>query len=594
MYPITGDIWALPNGGSSINGSTAKHMETIPVPYPRQDKQYLIAVFQTDSGDVDHLPYFKANDLDPCDPNAYSWGFFPNDIPITELDVLERYRSAIVIVTDDAWLAHRINQTLASLNEPNHAGVVATAFWAGASRMKDYALLPLRGRRIVYLPTLQRDTIAVGVELRGRLQEIGIEDFRVLIKPFANSGDVIEAARTECGAYACEKAMTFSRRNVICLLDDVQNAWSFSQYKKYCKDEKFIEAEMQPTEEAKPTLFIPATSISDAAKNGGVDVAFSIESVFAPSNITVVVGDSNAGKSMFTRTLAISISTGTSAFGMEASRARKVYSINAEQDYQKSNTYTIRAMAALGVTEIPDRFFDFPELSMPAPEGFGPLDVLDTGWQDLILDKMDSNSVLIIDNLLAASQKGLSSEAVGRGLKNFAKRLQAKQNTLIVVHHTTKKGDPMGSNAFKSLAQNVILIHESEQRKGFEGGVNALVTFREFKGCPPYTGKQFHAHLEYATEAEGTPWVFDEVGADSSEAESAPRTKPDVAGLHEIEQAALLHAYEHGRVTKSDLVNQGFNEGTVKDHLAALVKANRLEKRGKGPGTHYVLPEATS
>lgn len=594
LFVSYGDDCPLPEGQMKIEGNLATHVDTIKISYPRRGAFCFLGVFQTHLGKVAHQPYYKAYDGPSNDPMEYLWGLPAKDLLISELDVLEKYSSATVLLTDDAWLAHQINCCLHTLDEHNHSGVVATAIWAGTSRIDDYSFEALLGRRVVYLPTLHRDALTAGIELRDVLHGVGIEDFRVLLKPFANSDDTIEAARTECGAYACEKAMTFSRRNVIGLLDDIQDAWLFTQYKKYCQDEKFIETGTHPTEEAKSTLFVPATAISEAAKDGGIDVAFSVESVFDSSNITAIVGDSNAGKSMFARTLAISISTGTSAFGMEASRARNVYSVNAEQDLQKSDTYTKRAMAALGVKVIPDRFFDFPELSMPAPEGFGPLDVLDASWQDLILEQMVPGSVLIIDNLLAASQKGLSSEAVGRGLKNFAKRLQAKQNTLIVVHHTTKKGDPMGSNAFKSLAQNVILIHESAQREGFEGGVNALVTFREFKGCPLYTGKQFHAHLKYAAGSEGTPWVFEKVDTDVPEVEPAPRTKPDVAGLHEIERVALLQAYEHGRVAKSDLVKQGFKKGTVKDHLADLVKANKLEQKGKGPGAYYVLPEATS
>jgi len=587
LLNIDGDRYPLPEGEMNIDGIIATHRETIRIACPKHGTHYLLAMFQTPCGKVSHLPYYKAFAGPSDDPQTYLWGFSPKEIPISELDILERHPSATILLTDDAWLAHRINCCLQSLGEPIQ--LVATSIWAGISRLDDYSFEALLGRRIVYLPTLHKDALAAGIHLRDVLHDVGIEDFRVLMKPFAKGEASIKAAKTECGEYATEKAVVFSRRNVLYLLDDIQNAWPFPQYKKYCKDEGFIEMEAQPTEEAKPTLFIPATSISDAAKDGEVDVAFSVESVFASSNITVIVGDSNAGKSMFVRTLAISISTGTNAFGMEASRARNVYSINAEQDVQKSDTYTKRAMAAQGVNEIPDRFYDFPELSTSSPEGFGPLDVLDADWQDLILEEMAPDSVLIIDNLLAASQKGLSHESVGRGLKRLAKRLQAKQSTLVVIHHTAKNGDAMGSKALQNLAQNFILIHESEQREGFEGGVNALVTFRELKGCPPYTGKQFHAHLEYATGAEGTPWVFEEVGTTSPEIKLALRQKPDVAGLHEIQQAALSYASDHGQVARRHLVTMGHNEESVKKHLTELVAARRLIRHGNGRGTYYTL-----
>jgi hypothetical protein len=594
QHAITGNAWPLPNGDCTIDGVTATCVEIIPVAYPRRDIQYLVAVLQTDSDAVSHKPYFMSNDRDPRDPNAYTWGFFPNAIPLYGLDVLERYQSATVIFTDDIWLAHRINSTLSSLNEPNHAGVVAVAIWVGTSRITDYSLLPLRGRDVVYIPTLHRDSLVVGVELRELLNKVGVENFKVLMQPFANSADTIKAARTDCGDDACEWAMELTRRNLICLLDDIQNAWPFSRYKEYCRQEKFIEMEQQPSERAEPSLFMSASDISTAANRQGRDASFSMNNIFAYSNITVIVGESDAGKTMFTRTIALSMATGTDALGMTVSKARNVYSVNAEQDVEKSDTYTRRAMTALGIKEYPSRFYDMPELSIPTPDGYGPLDVLDPKWQDYLLKAIAHGSKLIVDNLLAASGKDLAHASVARALRAFAKRLQEKQISLIVIHHTGKDKDAMGSKALESLSQNFIMIHQAEQREGFEGGVNAVVTFRKIKDYPQYKGKQFHAHLEYAAGEEGTPWVFEEVDTDSLEAKPAPRTKPDVRGLHKIKRAALLHAYEHGKVTKSNVVDKDFKDGTVKDHLADLVKANQLEQKGSGPGTYYVLPEATS
>jgi hypothetical protein len=274
---------------------------------------------------------------------------------------------------------------------------------------------------------------------------------------------------------------------------------------------------------------------------------------------------------------------------MSASQARNVYSINAEQDFHKSDIYTTRSMAALGIKETPARFYDYPELSMPTPEGLGPLDVLNADWQDYIFEEVAPGSVLIIDNLLAASGKELNHPSTAREIKKYAGRLLKKEVALIIIHHTGKDGKAMGSDALKGLAQNLIMVHQAETRNGFQGGVNALVTFEKFKGYPLYKGKQFRAHLEYTdTETEGTPWVFEGIDTTSEEVPATTQRKPDVAGLHKIQQAAIHHAFEHGHVTRSDLVDMGFKTESVKKHLAKLVEEKWLNLHKEGRSSYYI------
>jgi hypothetical protein len=570
-------------------------VERIPITYPRTDAQYFLGIWKTDCGKVVHYPYFNAVEDDRGGSPRSQWGFSPERIPLSELSVLERHQSATVIVTDDAWLAWWINRLLHIFYEGTHEKLVATAFWAGVCRLSNYALSPLQGRDVVYIPTLHKESLAVGVELNARLESIGVESFRVLMKPFANSEAEIEAARTECGNYACDNALVVSNANCLRMLDEIPRAWSIDRFKRFCQQERLIELQEQEVKELNTSLFRSAADIN-AEDNGEIhDGGLTFGNIFAPSNITVIVGGSDVGKSVFARTLAVAIADNKGAFGIEASGHRDVYILNAEQDHQKTNAYTKRAMSALGIIEIPKRLFDRPDLSMSNPDGLGPLNILDLKWQEAIFATISFGSVLFIDNILSTSHKGLNHPNVAQQIRHFAKRLQEKHVSLVIIHHTGKDSEPMGSAALESLCQNFILMHPVETRVGFEGGVNAQITFRKIKGHPLYKGKVIRTYLKYSDTCEDhLPWVLEEVdngGLNDVTPSTPPREKPNIAGLHEIEQDALLHAYEHGRVTRKEVKAKGYNDETVKDHLQRLADLGMLIRHGAGRGVFYAPPE---
>lgn len=581
------------HAGITIDGVPTEFESTIPVCRSYNGVEYVLCIWKTSCGKIVHYPYHKpghqvSSNLRDLD-NFRQWGFNTKNIPLLGLDVLEKYQQADVVVTDDAWCSTRINSALQMLDE-GHDNVVAMSLWAGTRRVSNYSFAPLEGRNVVYVPTLHKDALTVGVKLTEILKDAGVRSFRVLMTPFASSEDQIEASRVECGDEACDRASVFSNRRILLMLDDMNQAWESERYKRFCEQEGLIEGPQQDVRNSPSPLFLPASRISDTANKVKQDKGFSFASIFDPSNITVIVGDSDAGKSLFARTLAVGMATGTDAFGMEASGSRDVYILNAEQDASKSEVHTQRAMSALGVKQIPGKLFDRPELSMSDREGLGRVDIFDAKWQDEIVEDIAAGGVLIVDNLLATSDKGLAHHSAAQSIKNFSRKLQKKQAALIVVHHTGKDGSAMGSKALESLAQNFILMHRADTREGFEGGVNALVTFQKIKSYPPYTQKKFRAHLELSyTPEDGTPWLFEAENGDAPS--TPPRRKPDVAGLPKIDQDALMFAYEHGEVTRRELAGLGHNEETAKDHLAKLCDRGALVLKGEGRGAHYVLPE---
>ncbi len=324
--------------------------------------------------------------------------------------------------------------------------------------------------------------------------------------------------------------------------------------------------------------------------------------IFAPSNITVLVGDSDAGKSLYARSLAVAISCGSEFCGFGQSSIRPVFIINAEQDAKKSQDYTKRSMAALNIEETPGNLYDCPLLSSPLPEGMPDFDILNKKWQSLLLETIPANSVLIIDNLLTTTTKSANSSTLPQGIRTAVKQLQEKGVSLILVHHTGNSGKALGSSALESLSQNFFTLHANEGPS--DGGVNAKLTFVKIKSYPQLRGKVFTATLPYATpEEQGGPWKFvsehenayiqeKSTNAVTTEPEfSSP--KPDIAGRPKIQQDALSIALKKGNVTKSDLTERDYKEGTVKEHLRELTKNGQLIQTGSGRGTFYTLPQAT-
>ena len=583
------------HAGITIDGVPTEFESTIPVCRSYNGVEYVLCIWKTSCGKIVHYPYHKPGHQVPCngnDPeNFRQWGFSAKNIPLLGLDILEKYQQADVVVTDDAWCATRINNVLQVLDERGHDNVVAVSFWAGTSRVSNYSFAPLQGRNVVYVPTLHKDALTVGVELTTILKDAGVRSFHVLMTPFASGEEQIEASREECGNEACDRASAFSHRSILRVLDGVNEAWEPDRYKRFCEQEGLVDVPQQDVGKS-PSPFLSAKEVSKAAQMEVPNEGLSFSGVFDPSNITVIAGDSDAGKSLFARTLAVGMATGTSAFGMKASGGRDVYILSAEQDVIKSDALIKRAMCALGlgVEQTPGNLFDRPELSMQDRKDRGRIDIFDVQWQNRIAEWVATGSVLIVDNLLATSDKGLSQASAAQSITKFAQRLQVKRVALIVIHHTGKDGSAMGSKALESLAQNFILMHKADTREGFDGGVNARVTFQKIKSYPLYTGKKFRAHLKLSsTPEDGTPWVFEAENGDAPS--TPPRPKPDVAGLPKIDQDALTFAHEHGKVARRDLTGLGHKDDTVKDHLAKLCDRGALVPKGEGRGAHYILPE---
>jgi len=595
--PISGNEIPVPYGEILINGEKAALKRTFAVNFPYCKREYILAIFQTPCGKVAHIPFHKAYDLPENDPCAYRWGFRPKNIPLSELDVLESYPEATVILIDDPWLAQQINQSLAFIS-PEAKDVVAASFWAGCSRLNAYNLMPLQGREVVFLPSLNKDSLIIGLELRETLRDVGVTDFKVLLRPLVNSEIEIEKAQPSCGEYSCSKAIVFTKRDLLLLLDELNEAWDFKRYKRYCAQEGFCQALETEIEAFDGALFKSAEEIKRAAQSQRLMLDYSYENVFSPSNITIFVGDTDVGKSLIIKSIALGIATGKPVFGMKAAAPRKVYMLSAEQDDQKSNIFNNRAMDALGIDHIPDNLLERPELSAEDIAQLGKFDFLEPRWQKALLSALEPGSVFIVDNFLTATEKGLESSPTAKKIRAFALQLKKRGITFIGMHHTKNDGTPQGSANLRSVSQNFILVHKATPRKGYEPGVNALLTFDKFKSYPPYTGKTYNAHLAYDYETPSqASWFFQEVESTHPPKDEQPqveRLKPDVGGLPQCQQLALMHAYEQGQVTLHDLVNQGIKRGTAKDCLKALKDQGRLILHKNGPASFYTLPERVS
>ncbi|MBG0775274.1 MAG: AAA family ATPase [Desulfovibrionaceae bacterium] len=585
-----------PDGNVKIDGEPAELKAALSVAYPHYGTQYELGCFSTSTGKTIHIPWHKRPARYMGQNEYLQWGFDPKAIPLFGLDLLDKFPAATVLLVDDAWVAHEINNALSGLADRDP--IVAMAFWAGCNRLNQYNWLPLCGRRVFYSPTLHPDALVAGLELRERLMTIGVADFTVLMRPWIDSADVPDDTPVKCGEYACSHLSAVTRRNIYYLKDDINGAWDFARYKRFCQQEGWTEVDDDMASESTGGLFRSTAEI--CSKNSGKATLAEpmLARLLDPSNITMVVGASDAGKSLIARTLAVAVAAGVAAFGFAAGPRRDVYIVSAEQDAGKVEAYTRRVMTALGVASVPENLYDLPLVGSTLPEAVPSYDLQDAQWQECLLKEVGAGAVLIVDNLLATSAKSPLHVKMAQDIRAFAGRLAQKGCALVVVHHMGKDGKTLGSSSFESLAQNVIMVHRAAVREGYEGGVNALVTFTKCKDYPQLSGKSFSAHLALDFAPGNASWVLEEVesrrgprgsvttnGPEQEEAVSAP----DVAGLPEIHRVILNYAHKHDSVARKDIVAMGYKGGTVKNNLNALVTQGKLQKHGDGKGTNYTL-----
>ena len=567
-------------------------IKTIPVVAPYNGIYYLVVVCKTELG----IAHFPIHGRVINGKLVAHWGFNPNNIPLSSLDLINQNPCAQILLVDDISLAEKINKTL-SRDCGNNPTLIAVAYWAGNSRIGKYNFKPLLGREVIFLPSLDRDSIIAGEKLKECLNEAGVSSFKILMQPVYEKSWDITAIRKDCGNYAIEKAIPATRIDIPYLLDNLGCAWELKQYKKFLIDEKLINNEevLATTEQS---IFRPASEVTKSGNNSSNTP--SMDNVFSTSNISVVVGDSDAGKTLFIRGIAVALSSGVGFFQFEKSQPRSVYIINAEQDAEKSEGYTKRVMDSLEIKTIPALLFDCSILDANLPDDMPNFDIFTPQWQEYLLREIAHGSVVMVDNLLSTSLKNVNGNKIAQEMTLLAGKLRKKQITLIIVHHTGSTGESLGTSALESLSQNFITIHKGEGKS--DGGVNAVVTFRKIKSYPKLRGKAYAARLPYAApDEQGGPWEFTntdeqepnaEESTPSVKAEAEPRiSKPDTAGLSEIQKDALNIAYDNSKVTKADLVDKGYKEGTIKDNLSKLLKSNLLVKRGRGKSSFYVLPE---
>ncbi len=587
----------------------ATRTNSLPIAKPHGGNYYLIDIYKTESGKVIHYPLCNRLDTPNAQNPVLIHGFCPKNIPLSGLNLLEKYRTAKVLLVDDIYLAHEIN-TLFSWGSENAPDVVAVSVWAGTSRIHDYNFTPLYGRDVIFLPTLSKESIVAGIKLKEMLDRAVIESFKVLMTPVHDETWDRNACKISCGEYAVEKAIKVTTSNILILRDDLKVAWKFKRYKKYLEDEGLIESNSADTKPS--SCFRSVNQIMESAKKEGTGLSRSLDNILAPGKLSVFVGDTDTGKTMLMRGLSVAVATENSFLTLEKGQKRNVYIINFELNDQESSAYTLRTKAAFNIDfqqnlDVYDWILQGTEL----PEEVTSTDVLDKSMQDYILKNIEPNSIVIFDNLLASSTRDINRKEVAQELIEFVRRLQNKMAALIIVHHTGKKkgkkSEAMGTSALKSLAQNYITLHEVEGP--CNGGVNTKLTFEKIKSYPKLKGEEFQVRLPYAEPGEqGGPWEFismenqdierqapaptDSV-TEAEEPEKHPTLKPDTAGLPKIQQEALNIAYENGRITKKDLMDAGHKEGTVKDNLKQLTDAGKLRQNETGRRTFYTLPQLT-
>ena len=171
--------------------------------------------------------------------------------------------------------------------------------------------------------------------------------------------------------------------------------------------------------------------------------------------LSMVFAERGVGKTMFTASVALAVSTGTSFLGWKAGRPRRVLIIDGEMPAADLKERYLRLAKAMGCSPSPENLvFLSADLSVNGLPDLGT----DEG-QRALEEYLQGFDLIIIDNLSTLVRSGAENEADSWGIvQGWAIRQRSAGRSVLLVHHSGKNGAQRGTSRREDVLGTVIQL----------------------------------------------------------------------------------------------------------------------------------------
>ncbi|WP_321403490.1 AAA family ATPase [Maridesulfovibrio sp.] len=532
-----------------------------------------------------------------CSQDSYhftSWpdlnfGCYPKPYPLSGQDLMEKHPDAKIILTEDLPLAFALNDKFLAQGTPEY---LATTWFGGKDALADVDYSPLEDREVIYQPRADHASYLNAEKVKEKCKKVECDSFKVSKVAMFTESFPMQDDQNQSSEIVCpfERYLVDHGKNVLHtpLMDIIQalgDRWQTREYRKWMCE---IGLKQEKIRTEKKSLFTPPFMADRISKKEYSTLT--LDALLAPENITIIVGDQDGGKSLFTQTLALAMSYEFNVFNFEVQSARDVCYLDAENSRGRIEERSQQILSAYGVTQnTKPKIHIYSGVDNQSENGEeGQLSLFSEYWQNRLLEELPEGAVLVVDNLLTLAEEASNHQKKFKELIDFCRKLSDKEVSVILVHHLGKSGQAIGTKATEALCQNIIEI--KDYGKNQQGpGANMTVTFEKCKTYPALKGQSFHAHLPYDSKnpLNGKQWIYVPAEAESPTEVETTDTMPELSDLEtriiEILKQSPVHLKRAAIAYKI-----GCKSDQLKKPLKKLLESKFITKHGESKqGTKY-------
>ncbi|WP_163296286.1 AAA family ATPase [Desulfovibrio sp. JC022] len=500
---------------------------------------------------------------------------------------MEKFPDAKIIITEDLALAFALNDKFLTAEDPEY---IATTWFGGKEALNEVDYSPLEDREVIYQPRADHVSYLNAEKIKKKCQNEECASFEIskavlFMEDFLNqiTKDQLAVVSDPFESFLIDYGQNILKTPSANLAVALDHGWQIREYQKWLC-EVGLKTEKKTDEVGAEQLFKSSQCPvkPSTASNSGHKT---LDALISPENITLAVGETDSGKSLYALSLAVAINNGISMFDFNVNKQRAIYYMDAENSAQRLEERMLQILNAYNVKTPNDEFHTFSGVDDQNNHEHGDMDLLNKEWQSTLLSILPHGCVLIVDNLLTLAKRASTHQNSFEELVQFFRELGRRDISTILIHHNGKSGKELGTSAAKSLCHNVITMHKRNQ-KSLSPGTNMEVTFAKCKSYPELTDQSFYAHLPYDTNnpLNGKPWVYNsaENGPQAEAKNDASKMPP---GLSELEQSIIMVLKQSDVPLKRAAIAKEIDckSDKLKNPLKRLAESKLIEEHGETP-----------
>ena len=223
---------------------------------------------------------------------------------------------------------------------------------------------------------------------------------------------------------------------------------------------------------------------------------YAVKYLLPRQGIMMICAPEGIGKSKLAMNLACCLADGRPFLNkFEVEKKHRILIVDGEMT-RGDNSDNLRK-TALGLGIDGDQLFDLADRFdfMLATEEEGSIDISNAADQAEIKSRSRNSDIIILDSIVTLDQSGSPNfQESWLRIQPFLNQLKAAGKAIILLHHTTKSGDTLGSVKLRIPLDTLIMLKKPDDYKE-EHGIRFMVNFGKHRNFSGDIAKPFEVQM---------------------------------------------------------------------------------------------------